>query len=341
MKLCWIIFLLASSCQPFKYKKNNKLHWKGAVVAHVHERGKGYGSGVSKKLYSHLEKMGYNSIQLNTFAYQRGLGETRLQWNDPTLTPDDLAGEIRLAHSYGMQVMLKPHIWVSDAGSPGAWRSGIHYTDPKKLALWFQEYQRFLNANIRVAIQNNVEIFVVGTELVKLSRETKYWKEIIRNIRAQGYRGKLTYACEAWNARNIDFWGELDLIGLDFYYGLKEENPSVKRLSEFYAEKILSHLKHARKYSLPVVFTELGFPSHQYAIQRPALWRKANLKPRDDLQTKAYRAMRLAMKNTTHPRGIWFWKYVTTLDSYERKNQKTGFILEQKPAEQEIKKINH
>ncbi len=38
-------------------------------------------------------------------------------------------------------------------------------------------------------------------------------------------------------------------------------------------------------------------------------------------------------EKSPHAAGIIFWKYVTTLDSYEAKNYATDFILQGKPAE--------
>ena len=47
--------------------------------------------------------------------------------------------------------------------------------------------------------RNNVEIFVVGTELVGLSKYTMDWRRLIQKVR-EVYGGKLTYAAEGWNA---------------------------------------------------------------------------------------------------------------------------------------------
>ena len=309
------------------------------MVAHVHQKGKGYGSGVTKRLYRHLKVKGYNAIQLNTFAYQKNIESIRLFWDDPTLTKEGLMAEIRLIHSMGFKVMLKPHIWLGDSWNPTVWRSQINYEDPEKLNDWFSGYKKFLKEQVLAAVEENVEFFVIGTELVKLSRHTEYWRDLIRQVRDWGYNGKLTYACEAWNARNIDFWDDLDFIGLDFYYSYKNKPVQAQKLEDFYSDKLLSHLRHASKYNLEIMLTELGFPSHTLAISQPYLWRGADIQPDDDTQLQAYTTLRRAMERISYPYGLWIWKYVTTLDSYEALKYPTGFILQNKKAENEVSKM--
>ena len=321
------------------YQKLSSPVIKGAAVAHVHQPGKGYGSGVSRKLYRRLKKYGYNAIQLNTFAYQRSMAQIRLFWDDPTLTEKHLADEIKLVQAEGLKVMLKPHIWLTENWKPSVWRSQIDYDSKDKVKKWFQEYSIFIKNQVEIAIQNEVEFFVVGTELVKLTQYEEHWRELIQNIRKWGYEGKLTYSCEAWNAKNIDFWDGLDFIGLNFYYSYKKKPVKTQEVIEFYSAKLLEHIRHAQKFDLPIMLTEVGFPSHQYAIEKPALWRSDSLNKDNLMQRKAYEILRKSMEKISYPYGIWIWKYVTTLNSYESKSHATGFILENKPAEKEILKM--
>ncbi len=328
-------------CTP-TYDKIKLSPIRGATVAHVHNRGKGYGSGVTRKLYQHIKEKGYNAIQLNSFAYQKNLADPHLFWNDPTLRQKDLEREIGIIQSFGLKVMLKPHIWVTDEIRPTVWRSAIDYKKQEEIDLWFEEYARFLKWQVLLAARKQVDFFVIGTELVKLSRYREHWQELIGKIRQWGYKGALSYACEAWNAKNILFWDHLDAIGINFYYGYdkkKEGRPTRRELENFYSEKLLEHILHAKRYNLPLMFTEVGFPSHKYAIHKPASWGEKNMKSDENIQVKAYIALARAMAKTSYPYGIWFWKYVTTLESYEAENYSTGFILQNKRAEKIVSKM--
>ncbi len=329
--LCILLF----NCKETIYEYRN-LKILGGTIAHVHLPTKGYGSSGHIKLYNHLKKLGINSVQLNPFAYQKNIATIKLKWNDPTMTEEHILKEIDLAHRTGMSVMLKPHIWLGGWKSK-EWRSQIDYEDSSKLSLWFKEYSRFIKKQLNIAISGNVEYFVIGTELVKLTKYKKEWENIISMVRESNYKGKITYACEAWNAKNILFWDKLDFIGLDFYYGFRGDEKDHESLKSFYKQKLIAHMEHAKKFQKPIIFTEIGFPSHEFAIRKPYSWPSAKYNIDDQKQTLGYKMIRNAMEETFFPHGIYFWKYVTSLDSYEYKSYPRGFQLQGKPAEKEIK----
>ncbi len=319
------------------------LEFRGAAIAHVHRRGSGYGHNATSGLYKHLKAAGYDSVQFNTFAYQEGNHSTDLQWNDPTLTTADLAQEIAAAKAAGFTVLLKPHVWVGGWTNDAAqqWRSKIRFEDPADLDRWFAAYATFLLEQARIAEAGGAEVFAVGTELVALSRETKHWRTLIAKVR-KIYSGKLTYACEAWNAKNIEFWEDLDYIGLDFYYRYDVDqhgDPSLDELADHYAAKLREHYAHARSLNRPVLLTELGFPSHDHAVRMPHAWPNPEYAADQELQAFAYRAMREAFTRAGAPAGVWIWKYATTLDSYEGRAYKRGFLMKDKMAEAVIKEM--
>ena len=53
----------------------------------------------------------------------------------------------------------------------------------------------------------------------------------------------------------------------------------------------------------------------------------------------AYRAMDQALRVVGRPHGVYVWKYVTSLDSYEARAYPRGFILEGKPAEADVRRM--
>ena len=68
-------------------------------------------------------------------------------------------------------------------------------------------------------IKNNVELFCIGTELSFASQKTDKWKELIQKVKTS-YDGKLTYAANWDNYKNIKFWDDLDFVGIDAYFPL-------------------------------------------------------------------------------------------------------------------------
>ncbi|MEQ9365203.1 MAG: hypothetical protein RIF32_13225, partial [Leptospirales bacterium] len=215
--------------------------------------------------------------------------------------------------------------------------------------------------------------FAVGTELVRLTRSKNEgrWRSLIREVRAV-YSGRVTYACEAWNAKNIDFWDAVDAVGLDFYYGYPPPNatqedtpekneagetdaansdapksnlePTTEALAAFYRQKLSEHFAHAARLRKPLWLTEIGFPSHDRAIQTPHAWPDPAYAIDPDRQRKAYEALRIALAGRdatqpAYPEGMWIWKYTTALDGYEQRNYPRGFNMRGKPAEKSIARI--
>ncbi|MCR9143644.1 MAG: hypothetical protein NXI24_15455 [bacterium] len=370
--------ILHAGCHPVALEayRFGPTEFKGAAVAHVHRRGSGYGSDSTRELYRSLKELGYNSVQLNTFAYQPRNQSLKLQWDDPTLTGEDLVREIKAAHASNLKVLLKPHIWVggwSGDDPEHQWRSKIDFDDSRRLDAWFAEYARFMLPQARLAEEHGVVAFAVGTELVGLthSKNDARWRKLIREVRAV-YSGRLTYACEAWNAKNISFWDDLDAVGLDFYYGYPPKGSAAKEtddtankgpaepptgvLAAYYRKKLTEHFSHAGGLGKPLWLTEIGFPSHDRAVQTPHAWPDPAYAIDLELQSRAYEALHLALagrgaatiqtetgeaahQQPLYPEGMWIWKYTTSLDSYEQRNYARGFNMQDKPAERIIRRI--
>lgn len=336
-----IVSLLCNCDQQnvFQAEHISQIQYRGAVLAHVHRKGLGYGSGSSRRTRTELHQLGMNSIQYNVFAYQKDHKSTQLSWQDPSLTANDLRKEIGQAHSEGFHVFLKPHVWVGGA-RPIYFRNAIDFKDRQRRKEWFKSYTNFIMYWARLARDQKVAAFAIGTELVGLSKYSQEWRTLIAAVRNIGYKGQLLYACEAWNAHNIHFWNDLDAIGLDFYYGYAESEPELSELRAYYTDLLQKHTQHAASQEKPLWLTELGFPAHALAIKQPHSWPQKNQTPRPELQLLAYRAMMQAIQTQNQIEGFWLWKYATELQSYEKPNQQTGFILNSKPIQDHIKVWN-
>lgn len=79
------------------------------------------------------------------------------------------------------------------------------------------------------------------------------------------YDGPLTFAAN-WvdGAKSVEFWDQLDLIGIDAYMPLMTEdrsNPPVEALVEAWKPYQVRMKALAKKWGLPITFTELGYQS--------------------------------------------------------------------------------
>ncbi len=96
----------------------------------------------------------------------------------------------------------------------------------------------------------------------------KHWKQLIAQTR-KVYKGKLTYAANFDNYMDVDFWEELDLMGINAYFPLRNlsKNPlteadmqtsleagwqrAFRQINQFRAKEKLEEM--------PLLFTELGY----------------------------------------------------------------------------------
>ncbi len=255
---------------------------------------------------------------------------------DPSMADAFIETEMRNLREQGFKVMLKPHIWMGGLElDPDNWRSKIDFDDPKKRAKWFGSYTEFIISQAKLAEQTGVEMLVVGTELVGVSKYTDEWREIINKVR-EVFTGKLTYAAEGMNAKKIEFWDDLDYIGIDAYFPLVDESdPTLEQLAEGW-QKYEPEIKAlSEKYDKQVIFTEIGFKSVEGTAINPWEW-KQNGKTSQQEQALAFEATRLAFVDKPYLSGIFVWKYFTDMDSDERGNLEKGFTPYKKEAEDVI-----
>jgi len=330
--------LIALSFSFLSYSRTDKnLEYRGAVLAHIHKIGSGYGSRKSQEMHKHLITIGYDIVQINTFAYMRNRKHTEVYYNnDPTLSNNYVKEEIKNLHSAGFKVMLKPHVWIGGHElDPDNWRSKIEFSQKKKLNSWFSNYEKFITDQAVLAEELKVEIFVIGTELAGLSKYTDKWNNLIRKIRSV-YSGRLTYAAEWKNAKNVNFWNSLDYIGIDAYYPLTEKNnPSVEELIDSWAKYDREFSTLYKEYGKKIIFTEIGYKSVEGTAKRPWEW-SHNTKYSEEEQAAAFEALSKFFANKPYLAGVFIWKYFTDNNSDEKGNIKKGFTPYGKKAENVI-----
>jgi hypothetical protein len=341
--LILILFVFITSAltnrtqEESELSESSSLEYKGAVLAHIHRIGSGYGSDSSKEIHKHLSAIGYNVVQLNTFAYMRNRKDTSIYiGGDPSMAVPYLESEIQNLHEMGFKVMLKPHIWIGGHDlDPDNWRSKIDFDDLGKREKWFESYTKFMLGEAELAESTGAEMLVVGTELVGVSKYTENWKKLIEKIR-EVYSGKLTYAAEGRNAMKIDFWGALDYIGIDAYFPLTDKSgPTLEELVKGWKEYEPEMKKLSDKYNKQIIFTEVGFKSVEGTTIKPWEWNQDG-KTSQEEQALAFQATSLVFQNAPYLAGVFVWKYFTDMNSYERRNNEKGFTPYRKEAEKII-----
>jgi hypothetical protein len=231
-----------------------------------------YASADSNSSLNALKSTGANYVAL-TVTWELATHTSNAVFSDPNVhTPTDAAliTAINGIHARGMGVMLKLQL---DRGDNNL---SVEPTDP---AAWFASYATMCNHYAQIAQDHGVELFCIGTELNVLDLSNySLWSTLICGVRAI-YHGPLTYAA-TWYYAQIPFWGLLDYAGIDAYFQLSNaKTPSVAHCVAGWSHYVDDYGTHnwtneietwQATVNKPVIFTEIGYGSHDYAAKNPA-----------------------------------------------------------------------
>ena len=253
-------------------------------------------------------------VQLVPTWYQAAPDSSNIKPDSVKTAHDEcLVSTIKVAHSYNLKVMLKPHFDPLQG-----YRSDFSPTNP---TIWFQDYDGMIQHYADIADKNQVDSFVVGTELAKLSGSpyTDRWKALISQVK-QMYSGPITYAANWDEYWKVKFWAELDYIGIDAYFPLSQsDNPSTQEIlggwnsftDNSATNRWLDQLHNfVRSTDKKVVFTEIGYASQNGAARQP--WSQDILPtpiPNANLQMRLYDAAFRTFWADENFEGMywWFW----------------------------------
>lgn len=294
------------------------------------------GSTLSDRSLEMLKNMGVEYVQINVTLYQDQVDSTTIKATDLTPSEDSIIHAIRAAHKLGLRVMLKPHIDPIDTRNGSCWRADIGFYDEESWGKWFTEYKRVMNRYAHIAQEQNVEIFCVGTELSFAAQKTDSWKEIIAGIR-KIYSGKLTYAANWDDYKNVGFWEDLDYIGIDAYFPLSyKKSATIDDIKEGW-KKWKQELEawHATVQK-PIIFTEIGYSSIPTAPAEP--WKTPEGGNADvETQANCYAAFFEMVWDSPWLAGVYWWKWSPTTNGggvnnrqFTPLNKPAAKILEEK-----------
>jgi hypothetical protein len=292
-----------------------------------------YGSPQSDLSLAALAKLGVTWISVTPFGFETAPTAVRIRWAASGVPEDDanLLAVAAQAHRRGLRVMLKPHLWLGRAHAPG----DVNPAGPQGWQEWFASYREFILHYAELASQGSFEAFCIGNELSSASPHGAEWRRIIADIRRR-YHGPLTYGANAGEVYTVPFWRDLDWIGVSAYFPLvAERSPSVAALAAAWQPIAVKLAALARSTARPIVFTELGYRSADFAAWQQ--WQIEDSAPVNlDLQAAAYRAFFQAVWPQAWLKGVFWWKWFSypdhsspTSNQYEIENKPAAEVLRQ------------
>lgn len=211
-----------------------------------------------------------NTVAVMPFAFLENLSSPELRFNiERQWYGERLEGareSIQLLQEAGLEVMLKPQIWIRR----GEFTGDINMSTEREWVLFEQLYKDFILLYACLAEEEQIGYFSIGTELhgfVKARPE--FWIALIAEIRTF-YSGKLTYA-ENWDKiEKVPFWKSLDFIGVDAYFPLNNgKSPSVTELRKAWAPHKTAMKNLSEIAEKPILFTEYGYRNIDFAAREP------------------------------------------------------------------------
>lgn len=288
-----------------------------------------------------IADLGADTVLISNAGYQEHAASKSFQI-DPRVTPSAAEWEaiIDIAHHHGLRVVLMPIILLSEPRG-NEWRGVIK---PPSWDDWFEQYERFVLHFAKIAADNDVDVFMVGSELVSTEKYTDQWRKVIRSVR-KAFPGKLSYSANWDHYKVIQFWDDLDLVGMTSYYKLSSTpRPALSDLIESWAPLKRGLLRWQERVGKPLLFTEVGWCSQEGAAIEPwNYYRKQEATPEGlEEQRRCYRAFMETWRAEIWPTGpakvppvggaIW-WEWNSTPGGEDDYN----YIPKGKPAEQELR----
>jgi hypothetical protein len=175
---------------------------------------------------------------------------------------DQAVHEAELAIAKGFQVTFLPII----ATPTWEWRGTFQPTD---VNAWFASYQAWLQNLVQIANSLHMSELIVGSEFSLLYQYESQWSALLKSLRPI-YAGSLIVTVNWGNDIDYSFWADADAIGISTYFPLTQvPNPTQDELDAGMLANRNLIMSISQKYSRPLYFAEIGFPSTNVAASSP------------------------------------------------------------------------
>ena len=280
---------------------------------------------IYSKLLDEIESAGATDISIVVRWSQDTVKTAEIGPAEGVTIDDALVRHVlRDAHRRGLRTFLMPIIWLKER-KMGVWRGTLRPTDPER---WWSQYTAFIHHYARLAQEEHVGLYSVGSELLSMETKRERWIELIRSTRAI-YHGDLTYSAN-WDHFEVPtFWDELDVVGMTAYQELGlTRDPGMEDLARGWAPFVQRLSIWAREHDYRYIFTEIGYPSHSRGAAYP--WNySASAEVDHVLQAKCYAAMFEQWHEDDRLEGLYIWNWFGFRDRSDRGYTPRGKLAEE------------
>ena len=227
----------------------------------------------------------------------------------PTSSPTEasLRRTFRQARADRLRVLFFPTINIrNEADDARWWRGNI---EPADWDRWWRNYTAFNVHLARIAQEEGVEWYSVGTEMASTHRFPDRWRALVAAVRAV-YRGKVTYSVNFDSHDEFTFGDCLDVIGMNTYDPIAkhDQRPTVQQVRDAWWWIVTKARTLQARFHRPVMITEVGYPSVEGAHAGP--WDFRTSSPRDlELQDLLLRGAFGVLRNWADGQAVFYYLY--------------------------------
>jgi hypothetical protein len=225
-----------------------------------------------------------------------------------TLSDADLRRLIAHARADKLRVILMPIVLLDKPKSETDWRGTIHPDDWDE---WFASYQEMMGYYARVAQETDVNLLVVGSELVSTEPFVEDWHTTIRKIR-NVFHGQLTYSSNWDHYMMVQFWDDLDIVGMNSYWKLGpdgDHSVSVKEIEKRWTDIQKDLFTWQATAHKPILLLEAGWCSLSNASYEPWDYTRTDLALDMDIQTRLYTGFFESWWGKPQSAGFMLWEW--------------------------------
>ena len=306
---------------------------KGFTWGWLGYRGQYLGEG-PKQTLKVVHDLGANWISLAFACHMKTGNDPVIKWSqyDPQMvTDEEVRRAIKLAHGYGLHVIMKPVVERIDE----KWRGTIKMPTEADWNAWWENYTKFIVHYAQIANKESCKAFCVGCEMQSIEHCSDRWRRLVMAVR-KIYPGVILYnAANVETIGKIDWWDAVDVLGVSGYH-------PVGTINDQSLEKMLASWKPVRnnlrklceQWRKPLLFVEIGMRSAHTASRFPSDWTHKDLPYDGDEQARYYQAALETFWNEAWCMGFCWWEdWPDKLYSRARADHDVSFCIYGKPAE--------
>ncbi len=284
-------------------------------------------------LLREIRDLGANAVLFSVAGYMEH-AQSQSIYIDSRKVPSraDFHRLIHLAHENDLRTIVMPIVLLKNPRG-SEWRGLI---EPPDWDEWWRQYTQFVLYFTDIARDADAEALIIGSELVSTEKQTSRWTKLIADVRPRFYGGQLGYSANWDHYRPIQFWAQLDFIGMTSYYTLADqENPTVDEIVARWRPIRKDVLAWQRRIGKPILLTEVGWCSQEGAAMAPwNYYQNQHATPAGlEEQRRLYEAFIRVWNDTPELLGVIWWEWKANGGG----PGDFGYTPKNKPAEQVLR----